>query len=237
MPRRCHDACRSVPAGMVITYADLALLVGRPSSHSRTVSTILGHRPGADDPNTDIPWWRVVRTDGTLLDLDQITGPRAQWVGWALDQLADEGVPLLGTGPRRRVDMREAKRMPIPDGITPWVAAPKSGTSRINGQDGPRGRAVLASREGPVRHAAIARPGAPDTPGWPSRASHRQASGALRLRRLSTARPTRTYTAEARLTRTPGLAVPRADVSRTTLGWRPARCRRRPVRARRGLGR
>lgn len=125
-----YDACRSVPAGMVITYADLALLVGRPSSHSRTVSTILGHRPGADDPNTDIPWWRVVRTDGTLLDLDQITGPRAQWVGWALDQLADEGVPLLGTGPRRRIDMRQAKRMPIPDSITPWVAAPRSGTSR-----------------------------------------------------------------------------------------------------------
>ena len=93
-----YDACRSVPAGMVITYADLALLVGRPSSHSRTVSTILGHRPGADDPNTDIPWWRVVRTDGTLLDLDQITGPRAQWVGWGARPARRRGRPPPGHG-------------------------------------------------------------------------------------------------------------------------------------------
>lgn len=115
-----YEACASVPEGMVITYGDLAELVGRPTSHSRNVSTILGRRPNAGGDLDPLPWWRVVRSDGTLLDADQITGPRAQWVGWALDQLADEGVALIGEGVRRRVDMQEAKRMPIPEGIAPW---------------------------------------------------------------------------------------------------------------------
>ena len=118
-----YDACASIPAGMVITYADLAQLVGRPASHSRTVATILGHRPNADTGLDPLPWWRVVRSDGTLRDADQITGPRAQWVGRALDRLAAEGVPLIGDGVGRRVDMRRVRRMPVPDGITPWQAS------------------------------------------------------------------------------------------------------------------
>lgn len=125
-----YDACASVPSGMVITYQDLALLTGRPATHNRTVSTILGHRPNADTDLDPLPWWRVVRADGTLLDADQITGPRAQWVGRALDRLADEGVPLLGEGVHRRVDMRNAKRMPIPEGIAPWQPQPRAKTVR-----------------------------------------------------------------------------------------------------------
>ena len=35
-----YDACDSVPEGMVITYADLAELVGRPTSHARTVRRV-----------------------------------------------------------------------------------------------------------------------------------------------------------------------------------------------------
>jgi alkylated DNA nucleotide flippase Atl1 len=127
-----YDAARSVPAGKVITYADLAQLVGRPTSHARNVATLLGNRPDSEAWLTDsadahdIPWWRVVRSDGTLLDTDQIRGPRAQWVDWALDRLAEEGVPLVGEGARRCVDMREATRLPIPDGIAPWKPAPKA---------------------------------------------------------------------------------------------------------------
>ncbi len=125
-----YDACSSVPEGMVITYADLAELVGRPTSHARTVSTILGHRPNAGTALDPLPWWRVVRSDGSLLDADQITGPRAQWVGWALERLAEEGVPLLGEGVHRRVDMRNADRMPIPDGIAPYVPPARVRTDR-----------------------------------------------------------------------------------------------------------
>lgn len=109
-----YDACGSVPAGMVITYGDLAELVGRPTSHARTVATLLGHRPNAGTSLDPLPWWRVVRSDGSLLDADQITGPREQWVNFARGKLADEGVPLTND---RRVDMSTAKRMPIPEGI------------------------------------------------------------------------------------------------------------------------
>lgn len=127
-----YDACARVPEGMVITYADLALLVGRPTTHARTVSTILGHRPNEGTALDPLPWWRVVRSGGSLLDADQITGPRAQWVSWALDRLADEGVPLLGEGAHRRVDMRRAKRMPIPDGLAPHVPAARVRVTRAN---------------------------------------------------------------------------------------------------------
>jgi alkylated DNA nucleotide flippase Atl1 len=129
-----YDACASIPAGMVITYGDLAELVGRPASHSRNVATILGKRPHADTDLDPLPWWRVVRSNGTLLDADLITGPRAQWVGRALDWLADEGVPLVGDGVHRRVDMARATRMPIPAGITPWVAAPRTTSGRSGGR-------------------------------------------------------------------------------------------------------
>lgn len=109
-----YDACASVPAGMVITYGDLAALVGRPTSHAKAVSNMLGHRPNAGTALDPLPWWRVVRSDGSMLDADQITGPREQWVNVARDNLADEGVPLTNDG---RVDMIRAKRMQIPEGI------------------------------------------------------------------------------------------------------------------------
>jgi alkylated DNA nucleotide flippase Atl1 len=120
-----YDACASIPEGKVISYGDLAQLVGRPRSHSRSVSSILGHRPSVDTDLDPLPWWRVVKENGTLLDAHLITGPRAQWVNWALDRLAAEGVPLTGEGVRRRVDMRHATRMPIPEGIAPWQPTPK----------------------------------------------------------------------------------------------------------------
>ena len=56
-----YDACASIPAGTVITYADLAQLVGRPTTHARTVSTILGHRPNEGASLDPLPWWRVVQ--------------------------------------------------------------------------------------------------------------------------------------------------------------------------------
>jgi alkylated DNA nucleotide flippase Atl1 len=109
-----YDTCASIHAGMVITYGDLAELVGRPTTHALAVSQILGHRPNAGTSLDPLPWWRVVRSDGSLLDADQIIGPREQWVNFARGKLAEEGVPFTNDG---RVDMRRANRMPIPEGI------------------------------------------------------------------------------------------------------------------------
>lgn len=109
-----YDACASIPSGMVITYGDLAQLVGRPASHARSVATILGHRPNEGTSLDSLPWWRVVRSDGSLLDADQIRGQREKGVNYALGNLAAEGIPLTDDG---RVDMARAARMPIPEGI------------------------------------------------------------------------------------------------------------------------
>ena len=115
-----YDACASIPEGMVITYGDLAELVGRPATNARNVANILGRRPDGGTSLDPLPWWRVVRSNGSMLDADQITGPREQWVNFARGKLAEEGVPLTSDG---RVDMSRARRMPIPEGIAPKSTA------------------------------------------------------------------------------------------------------------------
>ena len=109
-----YDACASIPAGMVITYGDLAKLVGRPTSHARTVAGILGRRPNAGTRLDPLPWWRVVRADGSMLDPDRIAGPDGQWVNFARGKLVREGAVLTNDG---RVEMSKVRRMPIPRGI------------------------------------------------------------------------------------------------------------------------
>jgi methylated-DNA-protein-cysteine methyltransferase related protein len=77
------DRVRSIPEGFVRTYGDVS--PGAP----RFAGTVLFH---ADDP--DLPWWRVVRADGSLAKGDR---QRAL--------LRAEGVPFRG----RRVDMTRAR--------------------------------------------------------------------------------------------------------------------------------
>jgi alkylated DNA nucleotide flippase Atl1 len=77
------DRVRSIPAGFVSTYGDVS--PGAP----RFAGTVLFH---ADDP--DLPWWRVVRADGSLAKGDR---QRAL--------LRSEGVPFRGG----RVEMGRAR--------------------------------------------------------------------------------------------------------------------------------
>ena len=74
---------RAIPEGLVATYGDVS--PGAP----RFAGTVLF---GADEP--DLPWWRVVRADGSLAK-----GDRQRRL------LVAEGVPFRGD----RVDM-EASR-------------------------------------------------------------------------------------------------------------------------------
>ena len=81
------EAVRAIPAGFVRTYGDLS--PGAP----RFTGVALR---GADD----VPWWRVVRSDGSLaVGEDQRM------------RLEAEGVPFLATDPPR-LDMRVAR---LPD--------------------------------------------------------------------------------------------------------------------------
>ena len=77
------DRIRAIPEGFVRSYGDLS--PGAP----RYAGTVLR---GCDDP--DLPWWRVVRADGSLAK-----GERQRAL------LDAEGVPFRGA----RVDMRVAR--------------------------------------------------------------------------------------------------------------------------------
>jgi alkylated DNA nucleotide flippase Atl1 len=77
------ERVRSIPEGFVSTYGDVS--PGAP----RFAGTVLFQ---ADDP--DLPWWRVVRADGSLAKGDR---QRAL--------LRAEGVPFRGA----RVDMEGAR--------------------------------------------------------------------------------------------------------------------------------
>lgn len=77
------ERVREIPAGFVRTYGDVS--PGAP----RFAGTVLFE---CDDP--DLPWWRVVRADGSLAK-----GARQR------GRLIAEGVPFRGD----RVDMRVAR--------------------------------------------------------------------------------------------------------------------------------
>ncbi|MGN6256126.1 MAG: MGMT family protein [Solirubrobacterales bacterium] len=77
------ERVRAIPEGFVRTYGDVS--PGAP----RFAGTVLFH---ADDP--DLPWWRVVRADGSLAK-----GDRQRVL------LRAEGVPFRGG----RVDMGRAR--------------------------------------------------------------------------------------------------------------------------------
>jgi methylated-DNA-protein-cysteine methyltransferase-like protein len=72
---RIREVIRSIPAGSVATYGDVADLSGAPSA--RLVGQVL-----AEDGN-DLPWQRVLRTDGTTaphLTREQLALLRAEGV-------------------------------------------------------------------------------------------------------------------------------------------------------------
>ncbi|MGI8411805.1 MAG: MGMT family protein [Solirubrobacteraceae bacterium] len=83
--QRIIDRVRRVPPGYVTTYGDLS--PGAPRQAGRVLSQ------GPDD----VPWWRVVRSDGT-------------WPKGAEQRarLLQEGVPIRG----QRVDLAQA-RIPL----------------------------------------------------------------------------------------------------------------------------
>ena len=82
-------AVRAIPEGFVRTYGDVSPGAPRLAGH------VLA---SADEP--DLPWWRVVRADGTLA-----VGERQRV------RLEREGVPFLEGG-EVRVDLRNAR---LPD--------------------------------------------------------------------------------------------------------------------------
>ncbi len=90
---RVLETVAEIPAGRVVTYGQLARLLG--SGGARTVGTVLARY------GSDVPWWRVVRAGGHPPSGLQLP---------AREQYLREGTPLLGTGlGEYRIDMSRAR--------------------------------------------------------------------------------------------------------------------------------
>ena len=76
----CYEALKKVPSGMVITYAGLAAMVGRPSAH-RAVGSAMNKNPFAPE----VPCHRVVKSNGEL-------GGFADDINVKIKRLHEEGV-------------------------------------------------------------------------------------------------------------------------------------------------
>ena len=93
----------SIPPGRVMAYGSVADAVGRggPRQVGAVMSTY----------GSGVPWWRVVRVDGTLPQCHQRR---------ALESYRVEGTPLRGAAAglvgETRVDMREAVWDPVTAG-------------------------------------------------------------------------------------------------------------------------
>ena len=89
------DVVASIPPGSAASYGDVARRVGRGGP--RQVGTTLSRY------GSGVPWWRVVRADGS---------PAPVLADEALRRLAAEGAPLAADG--ARVDLRRARPWPEP---------------------------------------------------------------------------------------------------------------------------
>lgn len=80
-----------IPPGRVMTYGDVAEYLGQGGP--RQVGAVMAYAGGA------VPWWRVIRADGT---------PHDRGDGEAYRRLRSEGVPFRGRD-EARVDLRSAR--------------------------------------------------------------------------------------------------------------------------------
>lgn len=93
-PDAVHELARLVPRGAVLSYGDVAELLGAGSA--RQSGKAMGSAP------LGTPWWRILRADGT------ITGALLAEASlhWAAEGLA---------APGRRIDMNSKRWKPGPE--------------------------------------------------------------------------------------------------------------------------
>lgn len=88
-----YAVVRCVPAGRVLGYKDVGVILGHPG-RARHVGFALSALP----PEQPVPWWRVVRSDGTIaMQGDPERGPEQHAL------LTAEGVAVSEAG---RISMK-----------------------------------------------------------------------------------------------------------------------------------
>ncbi|WP_426753742.1 MGMT family protein [Myxococcus sp. Y35] len=100
------QAVRAIPRGQVRSYAQVALYAGRPGA-ARGVGREMATLP--HQPDVPLPWWRVIRSDGTLAP--QVAHEQAR-------RLRAEGVEVAQRG--------DAYRVKVPK----EASAPRAGAKR-----------------------------------------------------------------------------------------------------------
>ena len=80
------DAVRDIPVGKVMGYKDVACKVGYPK-RARHVGFVLSQLP----PDTTVPWWRVIRSDGSIAMQGSLVRGDIQ-----VEHLKAEKVPFKG---------------------------------------------------------------------------------------------------------------------------------------------
>lgn len=89
------DVVASIPAGSVMTYGDVAAVLG--SRAARAVGNVMSWY------GSDVPWWRVIRASGH---------PAAGHEDRALEHFRAEKTPLVTTDDGYRVNLRLARHHP-----------------------------------------------------------------------------------------------------------------------------
>lgn len=82
---RVYELVRRVPSGQVVTYGQVAVLLGAPAA-ARAVGYALHNLPG----DSDVPWWRVLNAGGRI----SLKG-RGASADLQAALLADEGVAFV----------------------------------------------------------------------------------------------------------------------------------------------
>ena len=89
------DIVAAIPAGSVMTYGDVAAVLG--SRAARAVGNVMALY------GSDVPWWRVIRSSGL---------PPVAHEERALAHYREEGTPLTETAGGYRVNLRVARYFP-----------------------------------------------------------------------------------------------------------------------------
>lgn len=81
---RVWGLVREVPRGRVVTYGQVAVVLGAPAP---AAARAVGYALRALPPDTDTPWWRVINAKGGISLRGRGAGADLQW-----DLLEEEGV-------------------------------------------------------------------------------------------------------------------------------------------------
>jgi methylated-DNA-protein-cysteine methyltransferase-like protein len=83
-----YDVVRRIPAGRVTTYGRIANMLGRPNA-ARAVGYALAALGSETSPHDDVPWQRVVNSQGRISIVNREYTANEQ-----AERLRGEGVPV-----------------------------------------------------------------------------------------------------------------------------------------------